>query len=167
MPARSVSCAISGANGVFRMQADRRLVDDLDLVDLRDLRPAERALHRQVPVEAELRRLGVERLAVVELHALAQLDGDRLAVAGDLVRSRELGHEVELLVDVEQLVADRREDDAADVGARERRVEDVRVFGEADAERGLRKRGQGEQRACGGDDELRSHADLPGMVDSS
>ena len=56
---------------------------------------------------------------------------------GDLVRERELRHHAELLVDVEQLVADRREDDAAHIGARERRVEDVRVFGEPDAQRGI------------------------------
>ena len=79
----------------------------------------------------------VERLAVLEFHARPQLDRDLLAVGGGLVRQRELRHDVELFVDVEQLVAERREHDAADIGARQRRVENVRIFGKADAQRGL------------------------------
>ena len=89
----------------------------------------------------ELCRLGVERLAVVEFDVRAQLDDERFAVVQGLVRQRQLRHEIELLVDVEQLVAERREDDAADIGAREGRVEHVRVLGEADAQGGLRRRG--------------------------
>ena len=46
----------------------------------------------------------------------------------------------EVLVDVEQLVADRREHDAPHVGARERRIEHVGVLGKPDAQRGLRGR---------------------------
>ena len=53
------------------------------------------------------------------------------------MRQRELRHDVELFVDVEQLVAKRREDDAADIGARQRRIENVGIFGEPDAQRGL------------------------------
>ena len=51
---------------------------------------------------------------------------------------------LQLLVDVEQLVAQRREDDPADEGARQRRVEHVGVLGEADAQ-GLRRGGEGQQ----------------------
>ena len=47
-------------------------------------------------------------------------------------RERELRDDLELLVDVEQLVADRREHDAAHIGAGERRIEHVRVLGEPD-----------------------------------
>ena len=47
---------------------------------------------------------------------------------------RELRHDLQLLVDVEQLVAQRREDDAADEGARQRRVEHVGILGQADAQ---------------------------------
>ena len=60
-------------------------------------------------------------------------------------------HDGELLVDVEQLVAERREDDPADEGARQRRVEDVGVLGEADAQR-LRVR-------CGRSDESERRAE--------
>ena len=49
-------------------------------------------------------------------------------------RERELRDDLELLVDVEQLVADRREHDAPHIGARERRIEHVRVLGKPDAQ---------------------------------
>src|SRR5262249_11090225 len=45
---------------------------------------------------------------------------------------------VELLVDVEQLVAERGKDDAADIGARECRIENIGILGEADPQRCLR-----------------------------
>jgi len=92
-----------------------------------------------MPFQRELRGLGVERLAVVEFHVRPQLDGHLLAVGGSLVRQRKLRHDIELFVDVEQLVAKRREDDTPDIGAAERGIEHVRVFGEADAQRGLGK----------------------------
>ena len=66
---------------------------------------------------------------------------DVLAVRRRSRGTGELRHDVELLVDVEELVAERREHDAADIGARERRIEHVRILGEADAQRRLRARG--------------------------
>ena len=68
-----------------------------------------------------------------------------LPSADHVVARRELRHDVELLVDVEQLVAQRREHDAADERARERRIEDVGILGKADAQRlrGRRQRGDG------------------------
>ena len=51
------------------------------------------------------------------------------------LRERKLRHDVELGVDVEQLVADRREHDAPHIGAGERRIEHVGVFGKADPQR--------------------------------
>ena len=87
-----------------------------------------------MPVEGELHRLRVHRLAVVELDVRPQLDDDRAAVVEGFLRQRELRHEVEVLVDVEELVAERGEDDASDIGARERRIEHVRILGKADAQ---------------------------------
>ena len=124
----------------LEVQADGQRIDDLDLLDRRDLGPPERALHRQMALEGELRRLGIERLAVVELDVRAQLDRHRLAVVGRIMGQRELRHDVELLVDVEELVAQGREDDASDIGAGERRVEHVGILGKSDAERRLRAR---------------------------
>ncbi len=123
---------------VLELQAHGRGIGDLDLVDRGELGLAERALHGHVPLDAGLDGLRIHRLAVVELDAGSQLDGDFLAVLGGVVRERQLRHDVELVVDVEELVADRREHDAADVGARQRRVEDVGVLGQADAQRRLR-----------------------------
>jgi hypothetical protein len=48
-----------------------------------------------------------------------------------------LRHDLELFVDIEQLVAECGEHDTADIGARQRRIENVRILGKADAERGL------------------------------
>src|SRR5258708_32474327 len=101
------------------------------MVEGRQLRFSERALHGQVALEREFRGLGIERLAVVEFDARAQLDRDLLAVGGSLVRQRELRHDVELFVDVEQLVAERREYEAAHISARQRRSENVRASGQA------------------------------------
>ncbi len=47
-------------------------------------------------------------------------------------------HDIEFFVDVDQLVAQRREHDPADKGAGQRRIEDVGIFGEAEAQ-GLRR----------------------------
>ena len=92
-----------------------------------------------VALDVELDRGGVELLAVLEGHAGTQLEGHRLLVRAPLVAGGELRDDVELLVDVEQLVAQRREDDAADEGARQRGVERIGILGEADAQRlGLR-----------------------------
>ncbi len=138
MPARSVSCASSGENGALSSEPDRQRVDHLDLVDLRQLRLALGGFHIHVAVERELHRVGVERLAVVELDVRAQLDGDGLAVLRRLMGERELRHDVEIAVDVEQLVAQRREHDAPDIRAGEGRVEDVGILGKSDAQVALR-----------------------------
>ena len=56
------------------------------------------------------------------------------------MRQRELRHDIQILVDVEQLVAERRKDDASDIGPRERGVEHIRVFGQSDAQCRLGRR---------------------------
>src|SRR5258706_3663 len=67
-------------------------------------------------------------------HAVAQLERERLVVGRPLVRGGEHRHDVQLLVQVEQLVAQCRKHDAADESACHRRVKNVRVFREADSE---------------------------------
>ena len=74
----------------FEVQLDGQRIDHVDAGHLRQLGPAERALHGHVPLEAELRRRGVELLAVVEHHVGAQLDDHRLAVGRGLVAQRQL-----------------------------------------------------------------------------
>src|SRR5262249_45432962 len=91
-------------------------IDDFHTIDRRQLRFAERADHGHVAFERVFRRIRVEPLAVVEFDVRPQLDRHRLPVGGGLVAERKLGNGVELLVDVEQLVAERGKDDAADIG---------------------------------------------------
>ena len=124
--------------GILQQQPDGRRIHHLDLVDGRDLGPAERALHGQMPLERKLHSLRVHRLAVMEFDARAKLDRDRLSVSGSVVRERELRDDVELAVRVEELVAERGKDDAADIGAAEARIEHVRILGKADAQVRLR-----------------------------
>ena len=101
-------------------------------------------------LQREFGGLRIERLAIVKLDARPELDGHRLAVGRSLVRERKLRHDIELLVDVEQLVANRGEHDAPDIGAGERGIEHIRVFGEPDAQRCLSRRHPACQREkCG------------------
>jgi hypothetical protein len=94
--------------------------------------------------------LSVERFAVVEFHVRPQLDRHGLAVLRGVGGQRELRHDLQVLVNVEQLVADRREHDAPHIGARERRVEHVRILGQPDPQRGLRGHRSATQRdKCG------------------
>ena len=121
MPARSASCASSGENGADRLSRAVIGSTTSTLVTSASSPRRLRALHRLVALDVELDRGGVELLAVVERHARPHLDRQRLAVGRPRVALGELRHDVELLVDVEQLVAQRREHDAADERARERR----------------------------------------------
>ena len=127
-----------GREGLLEVELDGQRIDHVDAVDQRQLGLAERAPHGEVAVEAVLGGLGVERLAVVEVDAGPELDGQRLAVGRGLVAEPELRDDVQLVVDVEQLVADRGEDDARGIGARQARIERVRIVADADAQMRLR-----------------------------
>src|SRR5262249_38398040 len=94
--------------------------------------------------------------AVMERHALADLQGERLLVLRPFPRGRELRDDLQVLVDVHELVAQAREDDASHERARERGVEHVRVLGEPDAQRLRGGYGGGE----GGGDGFR-HGAIP------
>ena len=94
MPARSVSWASSGEKGCLRLSLMVSGSTTSTLSTGAELGLAERALHGEVAVEAVLGGLGVERLAVMELHAGPELDGDRLAVGRGLVAERQLRHDV-------------------------------------------------------------------------
>src|SRR5690606_35536046 len=72
--------------------------------------------------------------AVVKDDILTQVEGECFVVVAPQPFGRELRHEIQLRVDVDQLVAERGEDNAANEGARPMRVEHVRIFLEADAE---------------------------------
>src|SRR5580700_11963524 len=98
-----------------------------------------------MPLEAELYRGGVHWLAIVKLDRRTQLDDETFIVVDPLPLGRELRDDVELRADIDELVAERGEDDAADIGARQRGVEDVGVLGKPDPQCRLRRCGGGEQ----------------------
>src|SRR5262249_24212847 len=71
-----------------------------------------------------------------ELDARTQLDGDGLAVGGEAGQRRgELRHDVQLVVDVVELLADRGEDGSPDQGSTKRRVQGVGLPRERDPQR--------------------------------
>ena len=80
------------------------------------------------------------------------MDHQRLVVR-PFVAGGELRHDVQLLVDVEQLVAQPGEHDAADIGGGQCRVHHVQVLPQRDAQ-GLREcRDDGDQHAGGSEQE--------------
>jgi hypothetical protein len=99
-------------------------------------------------IEIGLHRGGVDGRAVMEGGTLAQLHGQHGAVLVPIPLGCDLRHDLEPLADVDQLVAERGEDDAPDEGARPVRVEHVRVFLEADAE--FLGDGPGRRQDCAG-----------------
>ena len=129
-----------GQRGQQRRERRRQIqphgggVDDIDARHRLQFAAAVRTSHRLVALDVELDRRGIELLAVVEGHAASQLDRQRLVVGRPFVAGRELRNDVELLVDIEQLVAQGGEDDAPDEGSRQRRVEHVGVFGQSHAQ---------------------------------
>ena len=123
--------------GRLQNQLDGERIDDIDMVDRCQFRLSERARECQMPLQRKLCSFRSEGLAVVKLDTGPKLDGDFLAVGRRLVAQRELRHDIELFVDVEQLVAERCEHDAAHIGARHGRIEDIRILGEPDAKRRL------------------------------
>ena len=121
--------------GRRQVEPRRHRIDDVDARHQRELAPPVRPGHRLVALDVVLDGGGVELLAVVEGDAGPKLQRQRLAVRRPLPGRGELRDDVQLLVDVEELVAERREHDAPDEGPRERRIEHVRILGEADAQR--------------------------------
>ncbi len=120
------------------MQRHCRIVDDLDVGDGAQLALAGRTRHGLMAIEAVFHRRRIHRLAVMELDALTQLDGERLVVVRPFVLGRQLRHDLEVGGNVEELVAQPGEDDAPDEGARQRRVENIGILVEPDAQCRLR-----------------------------
>jgi hypothetical protein len=111
--------------GIRRLQdqLDGQRIDHLDGLDVVDLALAQAARHRQVAVQRELHGIGVEFFAILEEHVRPQMDDEmrRVLVA---VAGRELRHDVQAGIEIEEFVAHAGEDDAADIARTQRRVED-------------------------------------------
>ena len=88
----------------FQHDPHRGGVDDFHAIDIADFAAAEAGGHGQMPLQREFHRGRVERFAIMERHALAKVQDQRLRV-GPLVASRELRHDFQLVVQIEQLVA--------------------------------------------------------------
>jgi hypothetical protein len=109
---------LSEESGEWRgeREAHRRRIDDVDLLDRRELTRARRALGGLVALDVPLHRLRVEGGAVVVLHVLAQVEGVRLAVVGDGPLLRQPRDDLALLVDAHERVVDLVVDVAVDEG---------------------------------------------------
>ena len=142
MPARSVSCAISGENGAL---SERRTVSGsatstLSICDSSALRnePCMVMWRSSVNLTASASNGSPSwnftpgRSLMVTVLPSSDVSCDE----------RELRHDVELRVDVEQLVAHRGEHDAPDIGTRGGRIEIVGILGKADAQVALRGGGR-------------------------
>ena len=112
-------------------------VDDFDAVDRGDLGLAERARQGRVPIEGKLCGFSVEPLPILEQHTRTQPDRDGLSVGRGFVSERKLRRRVQVLVDIEQFVANRREYDFSDIGPRQSRIQDVRILRQTDPQRRL------------------------------
>jgi len=97
------------------------LAGRLDLVHRDEVGFAGRLLEQ--PIERELHVGGGQLLAVVELHALAQLEGPREPVGAGLPRLGQLGHRRHVGLEADELVVHHRRAAAAREGGHELRVE--------------------------------------------
>jgi hypothetical protein len=134
IPARSVSTAKKRREGPLECDSHRGVVHRLHGLDGLYL-GAPYGVLLLVALQVELDGFRVERLAVVELDALAQLEGVRLAVVGDLVALGEHRHYLAVLVDVDEPVVDAGHHLPVHVGARQVGVELRRLGLEPDLER--------------------------------
>ncbi len=131
---------------------DGVLVDHLRFLDEARDRAARRSGGRiEDAVERRLHGLGVELRAVVELHALAQLERPGELVGRHAPRLGEFGHELPLLVEAHEVLVDVHGDTHVRALEDEMRIERGRVVARGEDERAGRRRrlrgvASGEQR---------------------
>ena len=82
---------------------------------------------------------GVERFAILKLDAGAQLKHQAFVAVGPIPLGRELRHETEFGVDIDQFVAQCGKDDATGEGPGHGRVEHVGVVGQPDTQDLIRR----------------------------
>ena len=91
------------------------IIDDLDGLHGADLGLAVRAGQVQMALDVEFDRGGVELLAVLERDAPAQLHDQGFVAVGPGPLGRELRDDGQIAVDIDELVAQRGKNDAADI----------------------------------------------------
>ncbi len=120
--------------GCLEVELHCQRIDDVDGVDRVDFAPPHRAFGGQIAHQRDLHRLGVHRLVILEFHSRAEMNHQMRRIP-IFVAGGELRYDLQLRVDVEQLVAERGEDEPADIAGAERRIEQVGVLAKSDAQR--------------------------------
>ena len=115
----------------LQYQLDGQRIDHLDRLDVVDLAAPQAARHRQVTIQRIFHRIRIELLAILKQHARPQMENEMgrifIGVAG-----RELRHDVQAGIKVEQLVAHAGEHDAPDDSCRSASGRECRVLLQAD-----------------------------------
>ena len=115
-------------------------IDDFHPIDRIDFRAPTRSFQIERAIEAEANRFGVHRRSVMEDGALAERQRQRLAVVRPFPFRRQHGRNIALLIDVDDLVAQRLQHVATDEAPVERRIERIGIVLQADLEFALRER---------------------------
>ena len=123
-----------GRIGLREAQDQRLGIRRLDRRDRFELRLAPALAGAAIALEICLGGQRVEAFAVVEQHVAAQLEPQGQPVRRPRPAARELRHELDLLVDVDQLVAERGEDDAPGEARAGRRIERIGIGLQPDAQ---------------------------------
>jgi hypothetical protein len=97
--------------------------------------------------EAVFHRSRVELFTVMEDHAIANMQNQGLGIGVFIARDK-LGHDLQLLGDVEQFVAQPGEHDTPDKGAGQRWVQDIGILSKRDAQGLGWLLGQGRKGRC-------------------
>ena len=146
--------------GLLQVEAHGDRVDDIDAVDRGELGFADRFGHRLVPLDVVFDRGSVEFFTILKGHSVAKLEGDHLAVLGGLPGQGKSRHDLEIGGNIDQLVAKRLKDDAADKALAGGRIEKIGIVDKTDAKRLSRSRGRGEHQGAG-EEKPRLHVSPP------
>ena len=130
--------------GIRRFQVQRNLhrAGDLDRFNGGDLAFTQGAFQGQGAVEVVFCGGGIEFLTVVEGDAFAQIERQGFTVVTPRPVFGQAGDDLQVFIHVHQPVAQGGKDEAAIVGARQMRVEHVRVSAQADPQHAFRMGGQ-------------------------
>ena len=85
-----------------------------------------------------------EFFPVLELHAVAKVNHQMRRIL-PFISGRKHGHDVQVGVDVEQLVAKAGKYDAADIGGAERRIEQIGILAQTDMQDAILRQRSGSQ----------------------
>ena len=117
----------------FKIELEGVGIEHIHAGDGADLGGALAAFRGLVAQQGVFHRLGIERLAIVEGDTFAKMQHQMGRVLV-FIAGRQLRNDLEVRIDVEQFVAEAGEHHTGDIAGAERRIENVRVFANADAQ---------------------------------